>query len=73
MGGVGLAAASPELGMAFGGLTVIAAAIYKKGWQWWIVGIVVLISALFFYLDTQNKSRSGAKGRPECDFGLFIN
>jgi hypothetical protein len=60
MGGVGLAAASPELGMALGGLTLLVAAIYKKGWLWALVGIVVLISALFFYLDTQNKSRSSA-------------
>jgi hypothetical protein len=60
IGGVGLAAASPGLGMVLGGLTLCVAAIYKKGWQWWIVGVVVLISALFFYLDTQNKSRSSA-------------
>jgi cell division protein FtsW (lipid II flippase) len=58
--GVGLAAAGPKLGMALGGLTLLVAAIYKKGWQWWVLGMVVLILAIFFHIYTQNESRSGA-------------
>lgn len=38
-----LVACNPELGVAVGGLTLVVAAIGKKGWQWWwIVGIAVL-------------------------------
>jgi cell division protein FtsW (lipid II flippase) len=48
-----LAVLSPELGMALGGLTLVVAATYnyKKGWQWWIVGAVVVLVALFLYVS----------------------
>ena len=42
--GGALATLSPELGMAVGALTLVTAAVYKKGWQWWIVGAVVLLA-----------------------------
>jgi cell division protein FtsW (lipid II flippase) len=63
-GGV-LATISPELGMALGGLTLVTAAIYKKGWQWWIAGAVVLLIALFLYLSRPDavKTRSGKKAQ----------
>src|SRR5216683_8080005 len=51
--GGALAAYDPKLGMGAGGLTLAIAAIYKKGWTWWIVGIVILAVALFFYWENQ--------------------
>ena len=39
--GGALAAYDPKLGMGAGGLTLAIAAIYKKGWTWWIVGGVI--------------------------------
>jgi hypothetical protein len=61
--GGALAAYDPRLGMGAGGLTLAIAAIYKKGWTWWIVGIVILAVALFFYWDNQTSAelRSGKK------------
>ena len=49
-----LTALNPELGMGLGGLTLVIAAIYKKGWQWWIVGIIVLVMALLLYFEDRN-------------------
>ena len=52
--GVGLAAYNPKLGMSAGGVTLAIAGIFKKGWRWWIVGLVLVAAAvavaLFFYL-----------------------
>jgi cell division protein FtsW (lipid II flippase) len=62
-GGI-LAACNPELGMAVGGLTLVIAAVGKKGWQWWIVGIVVLVVALFSYFSNENAEELGS-GRTE--------
>jgi hypothetical protein len=61
--GGGLAAYDPKLGMGAGGLTLAIAAIYKLGWRWWVVGIVILAVALFFYWDNQTSEepRSGKK------------
>jgi cell division protein FtsW (lipid II flippase) len=50
-----LAAYNPKLGMAVGGLTVAIAAVSKKGWRWWIVGIVLLVVALFSHFTDPNK------------------
>ena len=47
--GGALSAYSPKLGLAAGGLTLTSAAIFKKGWAWWLVGCVILMVALFFY------------------------
>jgi hypothetical protein len=47
--GGALAAYSPKLGLAAGGLTLTSAAIFKKGWAWWLVGCVILALALFFF------------------------
>ncbi|SRR5216683_5150493 len=59
--GGALAAYNPTLGIGTGGLTLAIAAIYKKGWSWWIVGVVILFIALFFYWSDKNAevSRSG--------------
>lgn len=47
--GGALAAYNPKIGMAAGGGTLAVAAIFKKGWAWWLVGCVTLLVALFFY------------------------
>lgn len=59
--GGALAAYNPQLGMAAGGGTLAIAAIFKKDWRWWVVGIVILAVALFFYWDNQTSAelRSG--------------
>ena len=61
VGGGSLAAYNPKLGMAAGGGTLLVAAIFKKGWAWWVLGAVILALALFFYWSKQNDkgSRSG--------------
>lgn len=55
-----LAAFNPKLGMAVGGITLAIAAVAKKGWQWWIVGIVVLIVALFSHYSDENADGLGS-------------
>jgi hypothetical protein len=61
--GGGLAAYDPKLGMGAGGLTLAIAAVFKMDWRWWVVGIVILAVALFFYWDNQTSAelRSGQK------------
>jgi hypothetical protein len=61
--GGALAAYDPKLGIGAGGVTLGIAAIYKKGWKWWVVAIVILAVALFFYWDNQTSKelRSGEK------------
>jgi cell division protein FtsW (lipid II flippase) len=52
--GGALTAYSPKLGMAAGGGTLAIAVIFKKSWTWWVLGIVILALALFFYSNKQN-------------------
>jgi hypothetical protein len=58
--GGAVAAYDPKIGIAAGGLTLAIAAIYKKGWRWWVVGIVILAVALFFYRDNQKEPELGS-------------
>jgi hypothetical protein len=58
--GGALAAYSPKLGMTAGGTTLGIAAIFKKDWRWWVVGIVILAVALFFYWNDKNAAESGS-------------
>jgi hypothetical protein len=58
--GGALAAYNPTLGMAAGGTTLAIAAIFKKGWRWWVVGIVILAVAIFFYWDNQKEPELGS-------------
>jgi hypothetical protein len=46
--GSALAAYNPKLAIGAGGLTLVAAAVYKKDWRWWIVGVLTLVIGLFF-------------------------
>ena len=48
----------PKLGMAAGGGTLVFAAIFKKGWAWWVLGIFILVLALLFYWNKQNEKGS---------------
>jgi len=55
--GGALAAYSPELAIGAGGLTLAIAGIYKKGWTWWIVGVLMLALGFFFYWNEQNAEK----------------
>jgi hypothetical protein len=48
IGGVGLAAYQPKLAIGAGSLTLLIAAIFKKGPMWWIFGAIVLVLGIFF-------------------------
>jgi hypothetical protein len=56
-----VAAYNPVLGMVTGGVTLAIAAIYKKRWTWWIVGVVILAMALFFYWNDKNAAESRSR------------
>jgi hypothetical protein len=58
--GGALAAYNPKLGLAAGGLTLTSAAIFKKGWAWWLVGCVILALGLFFYWRDQQDSETNS-------------
>ena len=46
--GSALAVYNPKLAIGAGGLTLAAAALYKKDWSWWIVGLLIVVIGLFF-------------------------
>jgi hypothetical protein len=46
--GSALAVYNPKLAIGAGGLTLAAAAVFKKDWSWWIVGVLILVIGLFF-------------------------
>jgi hypothetical protein len=48
LAGLGLAAYQPKLAIGTGGLTLLVAAILKKGSMWWILGTIVLVLGIFF-------------------------
>jgi hypothetical protein len=52
-GGLMLALYRPELGLGAGGLILTVAAVLKKGWQWWILGAVIIALALFVLASDQ--------------------
>jgi hypothetical protein len=39
---------NPKLAIGAGGLTLAAAALYKKDWTWWFVSLTTIVLALFF-------------------------
>jgi hypothetical protein len=55
-GGV-LAAYNPKLAMGAGGLTLLLAAVYKKDWSWWIVGMLILALGLFFQWNDRDEKK----------------
>jgi hypothetical protein len=46
--GSALAVYNPKLAIGAGGLTLLLAAVYKKDWSWWILGVSILVIGLFF-------------------------
>jgi hypothetical protein len=46
--GSALAVYNPKLAIGAGGLRLAAAALYKKDWSWWIVGLLIVVIGLFF-------------------------
>jgi hypothetical protein len=52
--GGALAAYSPKLAIGTGGLTLAIAGIYKKGWTWWIIGVLIIALGFFFYWSDQD-------------------
>lgn len=55
--GGALAAYNPTLAMGTGSLTLLVAALYKKDWRWWIVGILILAFGLFFQWNDQSRKK----------------
>jgi hypothetical protein len=55
--GGALAAYNPKLAMGAGGLTLLVAALYKKGWSWWIAGVLILLVGLFFQWNEQSTKK----------------
>jgi hypothetical protein len=55
--GGALAAYSPKCAMGSGGLILLSAVIFKKGWEWWIVGTIILALGFFFYSTEQNAEK----------------
>jgi hypothetical protein len=55
--GGALASYDPKLAIGAGGLTLMAAAIGKKGAVWWIVGTLILIIGWVFYWTSQNEDK----------------
>jgi hypothetical protein len=53
--GGALAAYNPKLAVGAGGLTLAAAALYKKDWSWWIVGLLILVIGLFFQWNQKSE------------------
>jgi len=57
LGGLGLAAYQPKLAIGTGGLTLLIAAMLKKGSMWWILGTIVLVLGIFFlWIDRDEES-----------------
>ena len=56
-GGVALASHNPKLAIAGGGLTLVAAAFYKKGWSWWIAGALILAVGLLFQWNNSERKK----------------
>jgi hypothetical protein len=54
--GSALAAYNPKLAIGAGGLTLAAAALYKKDWNWWLVGILLVILGMFFHWNKMAKT-----------------
>jgi hypothetical protein len=59
VGGVALASYNPKLAVGAGGLTLVAAAFYKKNWSWWIAGALILAVGLLFQWNNSEKRQKG--------------
>jgi hypothetical protein len=55
--GGALASYDPKLAIGAGGLTLLTAAIGKKGAGWWIVGALILVIGCLFYCSAQSEEK----------------
>jgi len=55
--GVALAAYNPKLAIGVGGLTLLGAAFFKKGWIWCFVGALIVAVGLLFQWNDKNVHR----------------
>jgi hypothetical protein len=59
-GGLTLALYRPGLALGAGSLILTIAAIKKKSWQWWVLGVVITVAALFVLSSDQRSDSTGA-------------
>jgi hypothetical protein len=57
LAGAGLAAYSPKFALGAGGVTLLAATYYRKGWQWWLFGALTVLLALVFMKSEENQEK----------------
>jgi hypothetical protein len=57
VGGVALASFSPKLAIGTGSLTLLFAAVYKKGWIWWIAGVLLLVIGILFQWNERDTKK----------------
>ena len=43
--------------MGAGGLTLLLAALYRKGWIWWVMGTIILVIGLSFRRNKKNEKK----------------
>jgi hypothetical protein len=56
-GGAVLASYHPKFAMGAGGLTLLLAGLYKKGWIWWVAGAVILTIGVLFQWNQQDTKK----------------
>jgi hypothetical protein len=61
VGGVVLASYNPKLAVGAGGLTLVAAAFYKKDWNWWIVGALIMAVGLLFQWNNSGRKKNNLR------------
>jgi hypothetical protein len=61
LAGSALAAYSPKLAIGAGGLTLLTATYYRKGWQWWLVGGLTVLLALLLLKWNQEAGKEKEK------------
>jgi hypothetical protein len=59
-GGLTLALYRPGLALGAGSLILTIAAIKKKSWQWWVLGVVITVAALFVMSSDQRSDSTDA-------------
>jgi hypothetical protein len=60
---VALASYRPKLAICAGGLTLAAAAAFKKSWVWWMVGALIFTLGLFFQWNNENTNETKIRTR----------
>jgi hypothetical protein len=66
--GSGLALYSPSMGVAAGALILAIAAYNTKGWQWKLIGVVILLISLFLLWNdsgVEQTARPSNQGYPD--------